>query len=132
MAVHASRLPVTSRWVSEATFFYGVDSIDLSTRAYLRGTVTEPEFAAPQPAPKPRLSWGTGQMMKGSQIDFDETARWGAAAGIMYGIGESHPEYKPLADALSRSSSVIATTYKAEGPEFEAQVRKARELCAHF
>jgi hypothetical protein len=71
----------------------------------------------------------TGSMSKDSQVDFEQFGRWSAANALMLNVDKSDPGSKPLADSLRRSSLIVSQTFKAEGPEFEAEVRKAREFC---
>lgn len=72
----------------------------------------------------------TGTLATGSELDFEQYGRWGAANALMMNVGRDHEQYRPLADALAKSATIVASTFKAEGAEFDAAVREAREFCA--
>ena len=72
-----------------------------------------------------RVTWADKE--PGTSIE--DYTRWNAATALARTASEKEPRYRPLADALDGSSKIVSQTFKAEGPEFEDNVRKARGFC---
>ncbi|HVV13767.1 hypothetical protein [Amycolatopsis sp.] len=55
--------------------------------------------------------------------------RWGGASSLASAAAEADPQYKPLADALRAPLDIVARTFQASGPQYDAAISAARQAC---
>ncbi|KAA9152232.1 hypothetical protein FPZ12_037300 [Amycolatopsis acidicola] len=56
--------------------------------------------------------------------------RWGAAMQLARAAADADPKYKPLSEALDKPAQIVARTFEASGPQYEAAMAAARAACA--
>ncbi|MDQ0380578.1 hypothetical protein [Amycolatopsis thermophila] len=64
------------------------------------------------------------------EADYAQYRRWAAAAELAAVAAEQDPRRQALADALRRPIEIVQATFRADGPEFDAAMTRARGACA--